>query len=170
MVQDKRKDEQTVQLEGLEEIDLELTIDDLIEFFFQSFNSQEIHIESIELERDTDRYVYEIEGWDEEYRYELKVNAKDLRLIAQEKKENAEAREILDLSDMIPPKEAMMKAIEASGGGPVEEWELEKEQNQLIYAIDISEGEDQKINAVTGELLKKKLDSNDENKDEEDKS
>lgn len=152
---DKERTEDSVQLESLEQIDLELTIDDLIAFFQQSFNSQNIHIESIELELDDeqDRYVYEIEGWDDKYRYELKVNAKDLRIIAQEKKESFESRDILDLTEIIPPKEAMLRAIEVNAGGRVEEWELEIDQGRLVYAIDFLDGEEQKVNALTGELL-----------------
>ena len=161
---DKENKVESVQLEGLEQIDLELTIDDFITFFQQSFNSRKIHIEAIELELDDeqDRYVYEIEGWDDEYRYELKVNAKDLRIIAQEKKEHFESRDILDLANIIPPKEAMMKAIEANAGSRVEEWELEMDQGRLVYVIDFSDGEEQIVNALTGELLKEEKEVNQE--------
>lgn len=150
---EKMQEVETIQLEGLEKVDLELEMKDLVEFFYESFASRAIHIESVELEMDTDRYVYEIEGWDDEYRYELTVNAKDLRIIAQEKKENFKERAILDLAEVIDPKEAMTTALAASGGGKVEEWELEKDLDRMVYTVDLLDGSDQEIDALTGELI-----------------
>lgn len=35
----------------------------------------------------------------------------------------------------------------------VTEWELEVEDEQMIYDIDLKSGEDQKVDALTGEIL-----------------
>lgn len=138
---------------GLENITLELTLDDVLDLFYEKFGSDQINIESIELERDNGQYVYEIEGWDAQYEYELEINAETSEIIELSQEKEQDEDEILDLKSVISPQEAMEAALKASGSGYVDEWELEMDNNQMIYEIDIKDGHDQKINALTGEVL-----------------
>lgn len=139
--------------QGLEHLALEVTLDDALDVFFDTFGSEEINIESVELEKENGRYEYEIEGWDANYDYELILDAETSEIVEQEKEEDNDQDDIIDIESVISPLEAMEAALEASGSGYVEEWELEVENNRTIYDIDISGGDDQKVDALTGEVL-----------------
>ena len=56
---------------GIEGIAFDLSLSDAIALFYETFGSQDIHIEEIEFDSDGSRYYYEYEGWDGEYEYEL---------------------------------------------------------------------------------------------------
>lgn len=139
--------------QGLEHLALEVTLDDALDIFFTSFASEEINIESIELDKDEGRYVYSINGWDANYDYELKVDAETSEVTEQEKEKDDDQDDIIDIESVISPLEAMEAALEASGSGYVEEWELEVENSRTIYDIEIADGNDQKVDALTGEIL-----------------
>lgn len=138
---------------GLEEIILEITLDDVADLFYEHFGTEEINISSVELEREDGRYIYQVEGWDANYDYELAVNAETAEIVEEEKEEDEDAGDILEISSVISPQKAMEAALEASSSGYVEEWELEVESNRMIYDIDVEDGDDQKVDALTGEIL-----------------
>lgn len=139
--------------QGLEHLALEVTLDDAIDVFFDTFGSEEINIESVELEKENGRYEYEIEGWDANYDYELTLDAETSEIVEQEKEKDDDQDDIIDIESVISPLEAMEAALEASGSGYVEEWELEVENSRTIYDIEIADGNDQKVDALTGEVL-----------------
>lgn len=150
---EEREEREAPAGKGLEHLALEVTLDDALDIFFDRFGSAEINIESIELDKDDGRYVYTIDGWDTTYDYELTIDAETSDVIEQEKEEDQDQDDIIDIGAVISPLEAMEAALEASGSGYVEEWELEMDDNRTIYDIDISGGDDQKVDALTGEVL-----------------
>ncbi len=138
---------------GIENLVLGINLTEAVDLFYQTFNSKDINIDSIEFEQDNGRYIYEIEGWDGQYEYELEIDAESAEVIEQEKKEDSDEGDTLELDSIISPAEAMQAALKASGSGEVDEWELEFDNGRMIYEIDISDGEDQEIDALTGDVL-----------------
>ncbi|TVP90190.1 PepSY domain-containing protein [Alkalibacterium sp.] len=152
--EDTTEDEsQETSTTGLESMIFEFNLDDAIDLFYETFESEDINIEEIQFEHDDNRFVYEFEGWDGEYEYELDIDAETGDIIKQEKDDNDDTEDSLDLDGIISPQEAMETALEASGSGYVEEWKLEVEDGRTIYKIDIEEGDDQEIDAHTGDVL-----------------
>lgn len=138
---------------GIEGLELPVTLNSSIDIFYETFGSEEINIDSIQFEADDGRYVYSFEGWDDNYDYDLDVDAETSEIIEQEQDDDSDAEDILELEGIITPQAAMEAALEASGSGYVEEWELEVENGQTIYDIDIQDGDNQKIDAMTGDIL-----------------
>lgn len=138
---------------GIQGIELPVPLNNAIGLFYETFESEDISIDSIQFEEDDGRYIYAFDGWDGEFAYELKVDAETSEVFDQEQEEDSETEDELNLEDIIDPIEAMDAALEASGSGYVEEWELEVENDQTIYDIDVEDGDDQRIDAVSGEAM-----------------
>lgn len=138
---------------GIENAVINLELMEAIDLFHGSFDNADIHIDSIEFECDNGRYVYEIEGWDSSFEYDMTIDAESAEIIEQEKEEDSDEEDILDLDAIISPTDAIDAALNASGSGYADEWELEYENGRMIYEVDISDGSDQKIDAISGEVL-----------------
>lgn len=136
---------------GIENLEFAFSVYDAIEIFNEEFGAP--NIEEIQFEFDDGRYKYEIEGWDEAFDYEMDIDAETGEILSQESEADSDTDEdILDLDGIITPQEAMAIALEVSGGDYVEEWELELEDGYTVYDIDIEGGEDQDIDAHTGDV------------------
>lgn len=138
---------------GLEGMTFEVSLEDAISMFYETFGNETINIDEIQFDRDNGRFVYEFDGWDEEFEYELDIDAETGEIIKQEQDEDDDSDDSLDLDGIITPQEAMESALEAAGSGYVEEWTLEVEGGRTIYDVDVEEGNDQKVDAQTGEVL-----------------
>ncbi|MDN6161422.1 MAG: hypothetical protein L0I79_01500 [Atopostipes sp.] len=151
---EKDSTNETEDGKGLSTISLELTLDDAVNLFSNHFDSPKINIESIQLKEKNGRYIYELEGWDGQYEYELEFNAQNSEIIEEEKEESNDEEDVLDFKSAISPLEAMDAVLELRDENDyVTEWELEVEDEQMIYDIDLKSGEDQKVDALTGEIL-----------------
>ncbi len=135
---------------GIENIEFPISVQDAIEIFNNEFGSP--NIDEIEFERDDGRYVYDFEGWDGEFEYEMEIDAQTGEILSQETEADTDHDDILDLDGIISPQEAMAIALEAAGSGYVEEWDLELEDGFTVYDVDIEGGEDQEVDAHTGEI------------------
>jgi uncharacterized membrane protein YkoI len=135
---------------GIEYLEFPITVYDAIDLFNNEFGRP--HIDEIEFEREDGRYVYDFEGWDGQYEYELKIDAQTGEILSREVEAEDDQGDILDLSGIITPQEAMAIALEVSGGSYVKDWELEVEDGYTVYDIDIEGGEDQDIDAHTGDV------------------
>lgn len=138
---------------GLNEIFLEVNLDDAVEFFYESFDKERINISFIQLERKDNHYFYKIKGWDQKYHYNLAINAETSEIMEEEKEESKVKNDILDLSSTINPKQAMELVIEADESVFIHGWELEVEEQEMIYNIVFKDSTRQKVDALTGELL-----------------
>ncbi|GAB2491113.1 hypothetical protein GCM10008929_14080 [Alkalibacterium psychrotolerans] len=147
------EDSNMTDSQGLEGMTFAVSLDDAIDLFYETFGSEDINIEEIQFERDDNRFIYEFEGWDESNEYELDIDAETGDIIKQEQDDNEDTEDILDLDGIISPEEAMDIALEAAGSGYVEEWKLEVEDGRTVYEIDIEEGDDQEVDAHTGDVL-----------------
>lgn len=137
---------------GLEGMTFAVSLDDAIDMFYETFGS-DANIEEIQFDRDNGRFVYEMDGWDGEYEYELDIDAETGDVVKQEQDDDDDSDDALDLDGIITPQEAMDVALEASGSGYVEEWTLEVEDGRTLYEVDVQEGDDQEIDALTGDVL-----------------
>lgn len=138
---------------GIENMEFMVSLDDAITTFRDTFAGDNINIDSVQFEMDDNRYVYSIDGWDDTNDYELKIDAETGDILAQEQEEDTDADDMLTVEGIVSPKEAMNAALAASGEGYVKEWELEVENDQTIYDIDIEDGSDQKVDALSGDVL-----------------
>ena len=138
---------------GIEGMTFSITLDDAIDLFYETFGSEDINIEQISFDDDDGRYLYEIDGWDGEFEYELDIDAETGEIVKQEQEEETDTDDVLDLDGIITPNEAMDAALEASGSGYVQEWQLEVENDRTIYEIDVEGGEDQDVDAHSGDVL-----------------
>lgn len=135
---------------GIENIEFPISIQDAIDIFNNEFGSP--NIDEIQFEREDGRYVYDFAGWDGEFEYEMEIDAQTGEILSQEVEADTEHDDILDLDGIISPQEAMAIALEAAGAGYVEEWDLELEDGFTVYEVDIEGGEDQDVDAHTGDI------------------
>lgn len=136
--------------EGIEKMTFEVSVHDAVEIFSAEFGNPAI--DEIEFDREDGRYVYDLEGWDGEFEYEMKIDAQTGEILSQETEAETDQGDRLELEGIIPPKEAMAIALEVSGGRYVEEWELEVEDGFTVYDIDVEGGEDVDVDAHTGDI------------------
>lgn len=139
--------------EGLEHLALEVTLDDVLEIFFSQYPKENVYLSPIQLIEENNRYLYQIEGGDDASVYHLTVDATSSEIIRQETIGNNDTKEALKIEAVISPLEAMEAALIKSGSGYVEKWTLTVNQDQILYLIVIKEGQNQKIDALTGETL-----------------
>jgi len=139
--------------QGIQGMTFSVSLDDAIDQFYETFGSEDINISEIRFNHDDGRYLYEFEGWDGQYEYELDIDAETGEIVQQEQDDDDDSGDILDLEGIISPEEAMEAALDASGSGYVEEWGLEVEDGRTIYDIDVEGGSDQQVDAQTGDVL-----------------
>lgn len=138
---------------GILSMDFQVSFDDAIQTFYDTFNP-DVKIEEIVFDRDDGVYRYEISGWDQENNYELEIDAETGAILDQSTERDDDHDDALDLENVITPEEAMNAAIEVSDTDVIEEWDLEIEFGRPVYDIDFEHDDnDQKIDANTGEVL-----------------
>ncbi|EXJ23147.1 putative lipoprotein [Alkalibacterium sp. AK22] len=138
---------------GIEGMTFSVDLDEAIALFFETFGSEDINISEIQFTRDDGRYLYEFEGWDGQYAYELDIDAETGAIVKQEQDDDDDTDDTLELDGIVTPEAAMEAALEAAGSGYVEDWELEVEGGRTVFEIDIEGGADQRIDAQTGEVM-----------------
>lgn len=131
------------------------TMEEAIEIFHDHFKDDSINIESVKLTFFNEALDYIIEGFKDGEDYELKIA--DTGEVIEEKteKDDDKDKEALDLAKIIKAEDAMEKALEGQKEGAwVVEYELEIDDGKAVYDINIEDGEDIKIDAMTGEIIK----------------
>lgn len=139
--------------QGIQGMTFSVSLDDAIDQFYETFGSEDINIGEIQFDYDDGCHLYEFEGWDGQYEYELDIDAETGEIVQQEQDDDDDPGDILNLEGIISPEEAMEAALDASGSGYVEEWDLEVEDGRTIYDIDVEGGSDQQVDAQTGDVL-----------------
>jgi uncharacterized membrane protein YkoI len=140
----------TQESPGIETVVFEVSLEEAIETFSAEFNQP--YIDEIEFDNEDGRYVYDFEGWDGQFEYEMKIDARTGEIIEKEKESETDRDDILDLENILSPQEAMAIALEVSGGRYVKEWTLEVEDGVTVYDVDVEGGEDVDVDARTGEI------------------
>ena len=129
---------------GIEEKEFNISLDDAVDKFKETFPSEGVEVSSVELDEDDDNYVYDIQGFDENKEYEAKIDAESGEVLAQEEETDEEVKDnvAIDFVSIISPKEAMDKALE-NNEGYVKSYEIESnDEGKLVYKIDIEDGND----------------------------
>ena len=152
-VEDKIDDLKT----GIEEKEFDISLDDAVDKFKETFPSEGVEVSSVELDEDDDNYVYDIQGFDENKEYEAKIDAESGEVLAQEEETDEEVKDnvAIDFVSIISPKEAMDKALE-NNEGYVKSYEIESnDEGKLVYKIDVEDGDDLELDAESGDILHK---------------
>lgn len=152
-VEDKIDDLKT----GIEEKEFDISLDDAVDKFKETFPSEGVEVSSVELDEDDDNYVYDIQGFDENKEYEAKIDAESGEILAQEEETDEEVKDnvAIDFVSIISPKEAMNKALE-NNEGYVKSYEIESnDEGKLVYKINVEDGDDVELDAESGDILHK---------------
>lgn len=134
--------------------EVKIDIDGAVNKFKETFSDEEIAIESISLELENGEYEYEIEGRkdNKEYSLTLDANTADIKAQNEEDDNDNEKAEPIDFASIISPEEAMDKALTGQEDAKVVEWSLSTDDGKLKYEIDVENGYDKEVDALTGEV------------------
>ncbi|MCC0640077.1 MULTISPECIES: PepSY domain-containing protein [unclassified Clostridioides] len=146
--------------ESLMEQDFKVPYTDAINMFKDKYKDADIV--DLSLESDLNKYVYTVEGVDDNNEYKMKIDA-NTKDVLQDKTEkldsedlNGKARkEKLDLNDIITPQKAMEIALKEQDG-IVKEWSLDKDLDVTFYKIRIDKDKNEydiKVDSKKGTIL-----------------
>lgn len=160
---DKAKDNVEEKIDdlktGIEEKEFAISLDDAVAKFKEAFDDDSIEISSIELDEDDGKYTYDIEGFKENKEYEASIDAESGEVLAKEEENDDDNDDMdddiaIDFTKIISPKEAMAKALE-NNTGYVKSYEIDHDDNRIVYEIDIEDGDDVELDAESGDILHK---------------
>lgn len=150
-------EEPTQTTKGIQDVDFEVSLDDAVQRFMDTFPEVE-GIDKVQFDVDDGRFEYELDGFNAGYEFELTIDAETGDVLEQSTDDDDDDHEVaIDFGNIISPQEAMSLALEAAGSGYVKEWELATDDGRTYYEIDI-EGADNNvdsvdIDAVSGDIL-----------------
>lgn len=144
---------------GIEEKEFAISLDDAVAKFKEAFDDDSIEISSIELDEDDGKYTYDIEGFKENKEYEASIDAESGEVLAKEEENDDDNDDMdddvaIDFTKIISPKEAMAKALE-NNTGYVKSYEIDHDDDRIVYEIDIEDGDDVELDAESGDILHK---------------
>lgn len=111
-------------------------------------------VKDIELDKDDNRYYYDIELEDDNFEYEVKVNAITSEVIKFDK-EALDDDEYVQSEKLLTKEEAIAIA-KKKANGTVEKIELDSDDNRKVYEIEMKDDEFEyeiDLDAATGEVL-----------------
>ena len=134
--------------------EVKIDLDGAVNKFKETFSDEEIAIESISRELENGEYEYEIEGRkdNKEYHLTLDANTADIKAQSEEDDDDNKTAEPIDFASIISPTEAMDKALTGQEDAKVVEWSLSTDDGKLKYEIDVENGDDKEVDALTGEV------------------
>ena len=131
---------------------VKVSLDDAVKAYKDEFGS-DVLIESIKLEKETGSYEYDIDGYFDGKEHSLVVDANTGDVKNKEEDNDDGDEQYLDLASVISPNEAIDKALEGQDGAKVVEWELSVDDGKTYYEIDVENGSDKNVDAITGEVF-----------------
>ncbi|UJF16399.1 PepSY domain-containing protein [Jeotgalibaca sp. MA1X17-3] len=157
-ISESTESESQVDIKGIENTTFDLSLQEAVDKFQDTFPNAKIT--SIAIDNDRDSYVYEVEGYNDSNSVEIKVDAYSGEIVKQkdteDREDNAED-DVLDLEGIVSPQEAMKAALDEVASGYAKEWEIDSKNGQVYYEIDIEDAEqsndDVHIDAKTGEFI-----------------
>lgn len=137
---------------------INLSQEDAINKFNEKYGSKSI--KEIELEQKKNSYVYEVEGFDSQNEYKVKIDASNGNILKakSEKLDSDDKEQALDLNNVMTREQATQLAQTQVTGQPVE-WSLEMDDNQPIWKVEFENGDKDikvKIDARNQKILKVK--------------
>lgn len=135
--------------------EVKIDLDGAVNKFKETFSDEEIAIEGVSLELENGEYEYEIEGRkdNKEYKLVLDANTADIKEQKEEDDDDNETAEPIDFASIISPEEAMDKALTGQEDAKVVEWSLSTDDGKTKYEIDVENGDDKEVDALTGEVV-----------------
>ncbi|WP_239256224.1 PepSY domain-containing protein [Listeria ilorinensis] len=143
----------------LKTMDFDFTLENAIDQFTQAHNGA--NITSVSLEKENGKFVYSVDGVDDNNEYEMVFDA-DTKETLQDTQDTLDAEdkaevqsEILNLDDLISAKDAMDKAT-AQESGEVLSYDIDRFGDNTVYDVSIKKGFDDvevSVNAQTGEVV-----------------
>ncbi len=138
--------------QGLESQTFTTDVEAADQIFRDEFG-QDVLIESIRLERENGRYVYEIDGFDSSNQYELEIDAETEEIISSEREADLEDDMSIEFEGLISSHEAMDIALSEVGSGTVTAWELDVDNGTTRYEIEIDDDVEVDVEAYEGTIL-----------------
>ena len=157
---DKAKDNVEEKIDdlktGIEEKEFAISLDDAVAKFKEAFDDDSIEISSVKLDEDDGKYTYDIEGFKENKEYEASIDAESGEVLSKEEENDDDMDDdiAIDFTKIISPKEAMAKALE-NNTGYVKSYEIDHDDDRIVYEIDIEDGDDVELDAESGDILHK---------------
>lgn len=118
-------------------------------------------IESISLEKENGRYVYEIDGFTKSKEHSMKINASSGKVIRTESKKLDDHKKSLNLKKTISRSTATKIAQKRAKGAKATEWTLDREGNKSVWDITLKKGHKEyevQVNALTKKVIKVEVD------------
>lgn len=162
-VEDKKEEKkeeknQEAAARGIENQEFKVSLTDAVDKFKEAFAEDGIEVESVELDEDDGKFVYDVQGFKDNNEYEATIDAETGEVLSQEQDQDDDTQDdiAIDFASIITPEDAMQKALE-NNKGYVKGWELEHSDDygKLVYDIDIEDGDDVAIDAETGDIVEK---------------
>lgn len=114
-------------------------------------------IESITLEKESGRYVYEIEGYTSTKECEMKINAKSGKVISSHsEKRDGDTKRALNLKKTISRSAATKIAQKKVSGSKATKWTLERDGSKSVWEVTVTKSgvkSEVKINALTKKVI-----------------
>lgn len=151
---EKKKDEMTT---GIEDKEFKISLDDAVKKFKDEFKVEGIEISSVELDKDNEKYAYDITGFNGNDEYEAKVDAESGEILSKEQdsEDDSDNEKAIDFAKVKDAKEAIDKALE-NNKGFVKSYELDvNDEGKTIYEIDVVGGDDVELDAETLDIIQK---------------
>jgi len=139
-----------------------ISMDEAVNIFKEAH--PDAKIESIDLDHDSGRLHYDIEGFDSSKEYEMEIDATTKEIKENEVETDKEQDESIDFSAVIDPAQAIEIAstqAEVDGLSPTG-WSLQVDDGKQKYTIEYDQNDsdiDIKIDAITKEILEVDMDN-----------
>jgi len=154
----KETEQATDQSQGLQDRELGVTLKQALDILIETYG--DASVETVQLHKDDERYVYDFDAFDENHEYELVVDAESGEVLHQKEEDGGEdGNDAIETTGIITPEEAMNAAMEdAEEGSYVDDWQLELDNGRTVYDIDIknasgSQDIDVTVDAHTAEII-----------------
>ena len=145
---------------------ISLSQSDAINKFNEKYGSKSI--KGIELKNKKNKYIYEVEGFDSEKEYKVKIDASSSEIL-KAKSENLDAddkEDALDLNGLISRSEAT-KLAQTKASGKAVKWSLEMDDKRPVWKVELKDGNKEtevKIDAKSQKILRTKTDGDKKDK------
>ncbi|WP_296129234.1 PepSY domain-containing protein [uncultured Anaerococcus sp.] len=116
-----------------------------------SFNFDKIKVEILDKD-----IIYSIEGFKDGKEYKLKINNNGKILEEKIEDDDDNKKLAIDFTKIISGEDAWEKSLEGQAEDvKVKEYELKIEDGKVVYDIELDNGKDVKIDATTGDIIKR---------------
>lgn len=144
-----------------------VSVDDAIKAYQEAYPDSDIT--SVDLETSFGKYLYKIEGVDDNKEYEVRVDA-DTKEVSKEREENLDTEDKdgvkrkedkLDLDNLLSVEKVSDIAVKHVGKGKAIDWSLDKDMGKTYWEVKVMDGHKEtevKIDAKSGDVLESETD------------